>query len=412
MFWLIGCESVDLTDSPVAPSASTDVELGCGDGACQIPSDAHTRLAYHRVAVDEAGVAWVSWIEVVDSQVAALWVARSAAPGAPFEPAAAVPYPEPPIISTSEKPDLAVSNGRIVVGYSGRGNLRHADAHVTYVQTGTIGADGQPAFDPAIDVDFTEGTQWVLEQPHVALVADEAWYLYKRQVFGEVDDPSFARESNAFVGTQVSDALPQRHECSPPDLIAAVADAPATTTGSTPVAFAAIRGNLEGRLETMVVAADDAGFGTPVQVSSGQWAWSDLICPNDGPVLAQQPDGTLIAYWVAQDQAYAYRSYISASIDGGATWTLETPDHPDEGYDETNPTVTALPDGKVITTVQIRGETHAYVRQGVAGTPEGRILTTPLGAAITDVEVATGGGRTVGAGFDGDGRLWLIEIVP
>jgi hypothetical protein len=408
--FLAACAPVDLTDPVETGAGSTAEAVDCGDGVCVVPADPSMRLDYHRVAVDEDGAAWLMWIEVVDSQLTTVWLARSPSPAAQLDLPVAVPIAEPPIVSSSEKPDLAIGAGRVALSYGGRGSLRHADAHATYVQTGELLEGGGATFAAPVLVEETIGSQWVLEQAHVAIVGAETWNLYKRQVYGITDDPSLAREDEGYDAVSVSPELSTRHECSPPDLIAAAALAPATMTDAPPVAFAAIRSNLEGELHTMVLAADESGFGSPVQVSTGRWEFSDLVCPNDGPVLAQQPDGTLISYWVEPNEEFRYAALISTSSDGGQTWTAPTTDHSPEGNDESNPTVSALEDGQVLTTVQVSGQTRAYLRSSRTAAPVASTLTTPLGDALLDVEVAAGAGRTVGAGVDVEGRLWLVEL--
>lgn len=359
-------------------------------------------MRYHDVAIDEDGVAWVSWVEAEGLEAQSLWIARSVAPGAPLEGAVQVPTIEPPIVGTSEKPSLAVGSGRVAFAYTGRGLLRHGDAHSIYVQLGSI-EGGVPTFEPARTVEHSTDGRWVMEQAQAVLVEGEVWLLYKRQIYGVRDVATTARERDDFAPVEVSEALSQRHDCSPPDLHVGIDNA----------VFASLRSNLSGWLETVVLTADPTGdgiYGPPIQVSDDHWRYSDAVCPDDGPRLTQLADGTLAALWVAP-AGDTWRSFRSTSIDGGASWSEPAFDHEEIGLGERWPTITALEDGRLITTVELlEGGTRRFVRASVDAAPQADELLAPDGTELQRVEIATRGDRTVALGQGEHGQLWLIEL--
>src|SRR5688572_22730772 len=87
---------------PVAIDGSTDEPVDpCELSTCvsDPPGDTN-RIGWAEVAVDDDGVAWVSWVEMEGPLVTGMFVARSAAPGAPLEEAIRVPVAEPPFVGT------------------------------------------------------------------------------------------------------------------------------------------------------------------------------------------------------------------------------------------------------------------------------------------------------------------------
>ncbi len=387
--------------TPTSPLPDPSVP-GCGDGICVLPLDPEGRVRYHDVAIDEDGAAWISWVEAVGLDAESVWIARSASPGAPLDPPIQVPTIEPPIVGTSEKPSLAVGGGRVAFAYTGRGLLRHGDAHSVYVQLGTID-DDVPSFEPARLVEHSSEGRWVMEQARVAIADGEVWLLYKRQIYGVRDIATSARERDDFTPVEVSEALSQRHDCSPPDLQA----------GLDGMVFASLRSNLSGWLETVVLSTElsgDGSYGPPIQVSDDRWRYSDAVCPDDGPRLAQLADGTLATLWVAPS-GDTWRGFLSTSSDGGASWSLPALDHEEIGLGERWPTITALEGGRLLTTVELlEGGTRRFTRDSLADPPRADWLQAPDGGDLSGVEIATRGTRTVALGQGDAGQLWLIDL--
>lgn len=395
--WIVGCgpQPVDLSRQ-LPPEES--VAAPCAAEPCVAPVGSDGRLGFHRVVVDEAGVAWVSWVETEDLRPTGFWVAASPAPGAPLEAPTAVPIEEAPILGGPEKPSLDVFDGRIALAHTGIGTRRHGDAVAVYVIEGVV--DGtQATFDAPTLIDITNVEGWVAEHAMVSLGPDTDWLLYKRQVYGSRDIPTFARSSTDFEPEMVSDGLSRSHECSPPQL----------ARGADGSMMLALRSNIEGTLHTVVLTQEGDGFGLPVQVSQTGWPYSPLVCPPDGPRITQHPDGTLLTTWVAPFED-TLRTFLGWSTDDGLTWTVGV-DHDAVGFSETWPTVTARPDGSVITTVAVPGgDTWRFTRSSIGDAPESEVVQTPDGQPLAQVEVATGGGRTVALGRGPQGLLWLVEL--
>jgi hypothetical protein len=391
---LVGCSG---------PLGLDDDDTDVDGGTVPDPPGASVRIGWPQVAVAPDGAAWVSWVEIDGPIVTGLFVARSPAPGAPLEPAFEVPVAEPPFVGSTEKPSLAVTDGRIAFAYTGFGPLRHGDAHGAYVQMGTISSDGQVAFEPAILVDSFPEANFVLEHARVAFDAEgELWALWKRQVYGLSDLSVWARESEGFAAVEVSEALSTTHDCSPPHF----------TFGPSGRARLAVRSNLAGFLETVLVSSD-SGASAPevVQVSDDTWPYSTQICPDHGPRVAEGPDGLVVAAWVAPlgDETVALKS--AWSYDGGETFTAPALDHEPLGIAEAWVSLAATADGRTWMGVQTTSrETSLLVRTEPAGIPTIELLQTPDGETkLTSSEAASLGDRTVFVAEAEAGGLYLFE---
>ncbi len=392
---LLACttEPVELDGAPIV---DTENPGACGDAPCVAPTLEDAYVAFHRLVIDEQGVAWVSWVEAHGASHRTLYVGRSVAPGAPIDAIVEVPSPDHPITGGSEKPGLAVAGDRIAVGYTGVGSRRHGDAQAVYVQLGTIGADGLVEFDDARLVETSDGGRWVLEQAQVAMSPDaEPWLFYKRQDYGVRDVATWAREATDFAPEVVSEALSTQHDCSPPEL--------QVTSAGEPVA--ALRSNMGGLLQTVIVTPDG-----PVQVTDSQWAYNDAVCPEDGPRLARLDYEAWVVVWIEPvEDGSLWRSWISSSPDAGMTWSAPVPAHEsDVGLGERKPAITAAGGGYVLSVEALDRTTRIWDRRGVAG--EVRPLEAPGAVPLEQVELASGGGRTAALGLGDDGLLWLVEV--
>ncbi len=380
-------EPADLTDP------------GCGDIPCvAAAAPGATEVAYHRVIVTDRGEAWVTWVETADLRVVGMYMAVSPSVGAPFGLPIEVPTAEPPVVGGTEKPAVDLHGSRLAIAHTGVGALRHGDAVAVYVLTAELEGGGI-RFDEPVLIDLSNVRRFVAEHAQVALTEQDLWLAYKRQVYGFRDIPTVARASLDYVPDVLSDALSREHECSPPHLL---------RTGDDGLVYA-LRSNVDGRLQTVVVPADGEAFGSPVQVSDSRWAYRADVCPPDGPRLAEHPDGTLLVVWVAPLDG-ALRTFRSWSTDRGATWTEPELDHAPTGFSERLPSVLAVPGGDWLTAVTADGEgARLYRRSALGEEPREEPLTGPEGLPLTEVELATGGGRTVAAGL-AEGRLWLVDL--
>lgn len=404
---LAACEADPVSLDDGIDTGGEPATGSCAEGPCvpDPPGDA-AFVGWMQVVVAEDGAAWVSWAEVDGPAVKGVWVARSPAPGAPLGPATAVPLAEPPFVGSTEKPSLAVQGDRLAVGYTGFGGLRHGDAHATYVQTGTIGADGAVAFDEALRIDDLSGTFEVTEMARVAFAPDgELWALWKRQEYGVSDWPTWARESMGFEPLQVSAQLSSRHDCSPPDF----------RFGPDGTARLAMRANVGGLLQTVVLSNDGQAFGAPVQVSDDEFPYDPDVCPNDGPRWAQDPAGGLLAAWLAPDDTgQVVRTLSAGSTDGGVTWSAPVVDHDlGEQLGERWLSAAATDDGRFLLAAEaFDGTTTLWSRGELGEAPSASPLLPPEGERFTDVELAAGPGRAVAVGLDEGRTLWLLELEP
>jgi len=396
---LVACHqgiSLDGDGVSTADVEQLDQQAECG-GPCIVPEQG-VFAAYHRLEIDEDGVAWVSWVEVQVGAAPVMYLARSARPGALFEPSVRVPTAEPPIVGGSEKPALAAQRGALMVAYTGLGEYRHGDALAIYRQHARI--DGPAVtFDDAVLVEESPGGAWVMEQPQLAMAPDGvAWLLYKRQQYATRDVAVWASSATDFVSVPVSDGLSTGHECSPPHL--------RVDGDGRPVA--ALRSNVDGFLETAVVVGEAAD---PVYLTDSAWAYTDAVCPEDGPRLAIDEE-TWAGVWVAPtDDGAVWRSHFAASHDSGRTWTVPVESHEDVGLGERWPTITAAGGGRFITTSErLDRSTRWFDRSSVDAVPVARELQAPGGGSVEDAEVAHGGNRTAALARSEAGRLVLIEL--
>lgn len=380
-------------DDPTDPcELSTCVSDPPGDDA---------RIGWAEVAVGDDGVAWVSWAEVDGPVVSGLFVARSVGPGAPLGDPILVPVAEPPFVGSTEKPSLAVTDGRIAVAYTGFGPQRHGDAHGAYVQLGTVTELGEVTFEPAVLFASLTEANHVLEHARVAFAPDgEAWVLWKRQVYGVSDQSLWARESEGWAPIEVSSGLSTDHDCSPPDFL----------YGASGRALLTVRNNVGGFLETMFLSGEEGVASEVVQVSDDTWPYNAGICPEHGPRVAEGPDGLVVAAWISPvgDDTVAVSS--AWSTDGGATFGPPAVDHASFGAAENWVALTATADGRTLTVVETTdGQSRLLERASVDAGPEITVLETPDGeTALESAEAATAGDRTVIVA-QGEGGIYLFE---
>lgn len=375
--WWAGCAASPPADAPPA----------CAPGC--VPTSDGVFPGWMQVAVDGRGAAWVSWVEVDGPAVTGTWLARSEAEGAPLSAAAAIPVAEPPVIGSTEKPSLAASGERLAFAYTGRGELRHGDAKVVWVHTAPLdGPFGEPT-----QVDDLSGVNRVTEQVRAAFGAGgELWVAWKRQVYGLEDHPHWAREGDGFVPVEVSPELSAGHDCSPPDFRFGPSDRP----------LYALRSNLDGWLQTMLVAGD----APPVQVSDDVWAYNADVCPVDGPRVAERPDGSLVVAWLAP-AGDVWRVHTNESPDGGQTFALPAVEDGDVGLGERWVAMVADEERVWLAVESVFGVT----RVSAADVPA-RELVSPEGQPLAEVELAANAGRVVAIGKDPDGGWWLVDLRP
>lgn len=101
----------------------------------------------------------------------------------------------------------------------------------------------------------------------------------------------------------------------------------------------------------------DGKWSAPVTVASGAALFANWA---DFPSVAQAPDGSLVAHWLAKTggDTYAYGIFLARSTDGGATWTPAGLLHDDRVPAE-HGFVSWVPDGKALRAVWLDGRETA-----------------------------------------------------
>lgn len=407
---LAACADKPLVSIDDAPDPAAVGPCAEGDGSCIAdPATDEIRNGWATVATDPDGGAWVTFARTNGPYVEALMLARSPGPGLPLSAPIEVPVAEPPNVGTTEKPAIAVTGDRIAVAYTGDGVLRHGDAQVLYVQTGTIPAGSTDAaavvWNEPLVVDTLVGVDddFVVEQARVAFTAEgDLWVLWKRQDYGVSDFATWARESDGFAPLPVSTELSTLHDCSPPDF----------RFGFSGEALVGLRSNIDGWLQTVAALGNPAsGKDTEItQVSDDNWRYNSEICPEDGPRLVELVDGTLFAAWMAPSDI-AWRLFSSWSTDRGLTWTAPAFDHGGVDLGETWVSVAASASGGFYTSVEsLSRTTRLLTRTRPEDAPLDVTLVGGDGSYLYDVELASAGARSVALGMGDERVLWLLEL--
>lgn len=117
----------------------------------------------------------------------------------------------------------------------------------------------------------------------------------------------------------------------------------------------------------------DGRWSAPVTIAAGDDFFANWA---DFPAVAQAPDGSLTAHWLAKTGSgtYAYGIFLARSTDGGATWTPAGLLHSDRLPAE-HGFVSWLPEGQGLRAVWLDGretvkEGPMALRTGLAGKPE------------------------------------------
>jgi hypothetical protein len=353
--------------------------------------------------VGEDGTAWVLYARAEGPQVTGLFLARSPRPGAPLEPAVAVPIPTEPNVGTTEKPSLALHGQQLALAFSGSAPHRHGDAEALWLLRATLEPDGSLVWQEPVVLDELVGQELVVEHARVTFAPDgELWAMWKRQKYGELDFAFWARERDGLAPVRVSEELSTDHDCSPPDF----------HTGRSGQILLALRSNVDGWLDTFVVRADPGSDdpALPLQVSHDDWRYQADVCPEDGPRLVELSDGRQHAAWLAPNEfAWALRS----SWSDGQQWSEPALDHEDIGLGERWVALVADDRGGVYTAVEdLTGDTRILYRDQPGEPLSDDRLLGGDDLPLVEVELAHGGGRTVALGL-GEGRdLWLMELHP
>jgi hypothetical protein len=114
----------------------------------------------------------------------------------------------------------------------------------------------------------------------------------------------------------------------------------------------------------------DGGWASPVTIAAGKDFFANWA---DFPAVAQAPDGSLTAHWLAKTgtETYAYGIFLARSTDRGATWTPTGLLHSDRLPAE-HGFVSWIPDGTALRAVWLDGRETAKegpmtLRSGIAG---------------------------------------------
>jgi hypothetical protein len=114
----------------------------------------------------------------------------------------------------------------------------------------------------------------------------------------------------------------------------------------------------------------DGGWASPATIAAGKDFFANWA---DFPAVAQAPDGSLTAHWLAKTgtETYAYGIFLARSTDRGATWTSAGLLHSDRLPTE-HGFVSWIPDGTALRAVWLDGremlkEGPMTLRTGIAG---------------------------------------------
>jgi hypothetical protein len=367
--------------APPTEVATDSCSAGC------LPTTDGRFAGWAQVAVDGAGTAWVSWVEVDGPAITGTYLASSAGRDERLSVPIVVPTPEPPVVGSTEKPSLAASDDRLALGFTSRGTLRHGDAKVAWVQTASLAGD----FGEAVAIDSLQADDRVTEQMRVAFSASgELWAAWKRQIYGLEDHPHWAHENDGFIPQEVSPLLSDSHDCSPPDFRFGASDRP----------LYALRSNVDGWLQSVLVIDGEP----PAQVSDDLWAYNPDVCPTDGPRVAEATDGTVVMGWLAPSDD-VWRLHTARSTDGGASFGPPELTAGDVGLGERWIAMIADERG-VWTAVE---SVHGTTTLTPPDAPPVELLS-PDGLPLSDVELAANAGRVVAVGQDPDGTWWLVDL--
>jgi hypothetical protein len=272
------------------------------------------------------------------------------------------------------------------------------------VQVGTITPEGGATFEPAILVVAVGELDHVLEHAKVAFDADgEAWVMWKRQLYGVSDISMWGRESEGFAPVELSQGLSTVHDCSPPHF----------TFGPSGRARIAVRNNVDGLLQTVLVSGDPAELAPPevLQVSDDHWQYSAQVCPEHGPRVAEGPDGLVLSAWIAPVGQSTVAVKTAWSDDGGETFTAPALDHEALGIADAWVSLAASADGRTFVGTQTaERETWLLTRTTFQGEPTVELLETPDGETeLTSSEASSVGDRTVFLAQAGSGGLYLFD---
>jgi hypothetical protein len=381
--WLLAC------DGPEKPFA--------GPGPLA-QSDERQQVGWPDVAIAPDGTVWVSWAAVrLEDETGDVWLARSRDGGETFETPIRVDTLDRLFLGSVRQPVLVADDERVAVAVGGGSYL---DSSVWLY----VGSAREPRDFEAHELDAARvqgadaGTDIVLvDQPDVGFdAAGQLMVIWKQGSRDEAFRLVMGREQDGFARHEVerSGRSSQPCECCPTAL-------QVYGDGEMLLAF---RDNARNVRDIFVSRADPTHPFEPLaQVSSSGWQVGS--CPFDGPTLADDGAGTLLAVWVSGHDEDNY-AYLSTSPDRGQRWTPERRLRPGRQDSETWPDAASDGEGGLHVALEAIGlGTWLMSSRDGGATFTEREVESPDGPLFM-AEIAWGPG---GLGLDGLGLVGVTE---
>lgn len=399
MWLLLACQA---KDGSVALPPREDPRHPCLSlGVCLPGSqDGSVRNGWATALVDEAGRASILYAQVQGAAVTGLSIARSEAPHEALGEPIAIPVPVEPNVGSTEKPQIAAWGDEIAVAFTGMGIARHGDARALWLMRGVDLGEEIDWREPEV-IDEVTGPDLVLEHARASFAPDgELWLMWKRQRYGELDVAFWARESEGFVPTRVSEELSTEHDCSPPDF----------HISQSGRLLLALRSNVSGWLDTFAVTSDLYEVSPALaKVSDDEWRYRADICPEDGPRIAELSDGTLYTAWLSPSE-FSWSLQRSWSRDGGQTFTAPVFEEQIHPLGDRWVAMVAAGSSLVTAVEGIDGHTRLLWRTDPEDPPIAEEILGGDGSPLSSVELAGDAHRAVAVGSGADDTLWLLDL--
>jgi len=310
---LLGCQTVDPpdvddTDDPVADTADTDVDTDDTD-VSPIQTLIHEVVAPVEIrTVDSSyasdGSLYVVWSEMGTTRTQ-VWAARSTDGGVTFSAPGQVNIGDV-LISTwgQSRAKIAASTDQVAVTFTDHHgtdiwvSVADANDSLEFAAPTALAAEGEEAVNNFPVVAYTpDGELWVAWSMLEGLPGEE-----RLRVFA-------ARESGGLVAEAITDeSLGRPCTCCGMDMLA-------LSSGEVVIAY---RGMVSPRNQYVVRHPGGAGGSwTSVKASTTNWEFTG--CPENGPALAEGPDGSVSQAW-SDSSAGQARVWMVDSSDKGLSW--------------------------------------------------------------------------------------------
>lgn len=364
------------TPSGITTPTGGTTSLPIPEGWVRVDLDGGAQEASVDASIGDDGTLWVSWMDASDRVL----VGRSRDGGNTWDTPVVVP-------AIGEGPLLAM----------GRQPYVHAGPDAVWVTWTTSTVPDVKLYRSELDpVSFVEvpidvGVVDFVDYAKVATTpTGEAWVTWIAYD-GAALWPTLARESTGFTPAEAGNFPDLPCECCRNDVFA-------TDSGAMILMF---RGNngMNRDIWSLRAAPGTSDFGASVQVSHTNWM--SVVCPMQGPRVAQLGDGTLIAAWT-DPTAGPWQVWTARSANDGQTWSGDARASA-SGSEQRSPDV-AADDQDVWVTAQLGGAftlLHS-ADGGDSFVTEASYDSGPTDIAEPQVEARDGVALVVGANAAGE----------